>query len=88
MANIEFIKKYGKRNFISICQSIENNLIYYKYKKQISGYSISNRKGIVKIFYKKEVFKFEIADIYKDNAETLQEKMEQKIRGNLNATRV
>lgn len=71
MNNAEFKKQYGIKSFNDLSDIVNNNLIYYKYQKKINGYKISNRKGIVTIYYKKQQFKFELAKIYNKDIDVI-----------------
>lgn len=79
MNNAEFKKQYGIKSFNDLSDIVNNNLVYYKYQKKISGYKISNRKGIVTIYYKKQQFKFELAKIYDKDINVIINRMEEII---------
>ena len=53
MSNAEFIKEYGKFEFIEMCKNISQDLAVAKAMKKIGGYKVNNTKKIVK-FYKKD----------------------------------
>ena len=53
MKNIDFIKKYGKREFIDICKYIPMQLLLARTEKKIGGFKINNSKKYVK-FYRKD----------------------------------
>jgi len=52
MNNIDFINKYGKREFIDMCKYIPMELSLAKAQRQIGGFKINNSKKRVK-FYRK-----------------------------------
>lgn len=79
MSNAEFKKQYGIKSFKDLEDMVNNNLVYYKYQKKISGYRISNRKGIATIYYKKQQFKFELANIYNKDIDVIIQMIEEII---------
>lgn len=52
MTNVDFIKRYGKREFIDMCKYIPQSLFLAKAQKKIGGFKINNTKKYVK-FYRK-----------------------------------
>lgn len=65
MRNIDFIKQYGKREFIDMCKFIPMQLSIAKAQKQIGGFKVNNSKKYVKFYRKdKESVNLEFATIY------------------------
>lgn len=65
MKNIDFIKKYGKREFIDICKYIPMQLSLARAEKKIGGFKINNSKKYVKFYRKdRESINLEFATIY------------------------
>ena len=65
MKNIDFIKQYGKREFIDMCKFIPMQLSIAKAQKQIGGFKVNNSKKYVKFYRKdKESVNLEFATIY------------------------
>lgn len=65
MRNIDFIKQYGKREFIDMCKFIPIQLSIAKAQKQIGGFKVNNSKKYVKFYRKdKESVNLEFATIY------------------------
>lgn len=65
MKNIDFIKKYGKREFIDICKYIPMQLSLARAEKKIGGFKINNSKRYVKFYRKdRESINLEFATIY------------------------
>ena len=65
MKNIDFIKKYGKREFIDICKYIPMQLSLARAEKKIGGFKINNSKKYVRFYRKdKESINLEFATIY------------------------
>ena len=66
MRNIDFIKQYGKREFIDMCKFIPMQLSIAKAQKQIGGFKVNNSKKYVKFYRKdKESVNLEFATIYR-----------------------
>lgn len=65
MKNIDFIKKYGKREFIDICKYIPMQLSLARAEKKIGGFKINNSKKYVRFYRKdRESINLEFATIY------------------------
>ena len=48
MKNIDFIKQYGKREFIDMCKFISMQLSIAKIRRQIGGFKVNNSKKRIK----------------------------------------
>lgn len=65
MRNVDFINKYGKREFRDICDYIPMKLSLARAEKQIGGFKVNNSKKYVKFYRKdKESVCLEFATIY------------------------
>ena len=65
MRNIDFIKQYGKREFVDMCKFIPTQLSVAKAQKEIGGFKVNNSKKYVKFYRKnKESVNLEFATIY------------------------
>lgn len=74
MKNIDFIKKYGKREFIDICKYVPMQLSLAKTEKKIGGFKINNSKKYVKFYRKdKESIYLEFATIFNIGCDKLAE---------------
>lgn len=74
MKNIDFIKKYGKREFIDICKYVPMQLSLAKTEKKIGGFKINNSKKYVKFYRKdKESVYLEFATIFNIGCDKLAE---------------
>lgn len=74
MKNIDFIKKYGKREFIDICKYVPMQLSLAKTEKKIGGFKINNSKKYVKFYRKdKESVYLEFATIFNVGCDKLAE---------------
>lgn len=50
MRNVDFIKKYGNREFIDMCKYIPIQLSVARAQKEIGGFKVYNGKKYVKFF--------------------------------------
>ena len=74
MKNIDFIKKYAKREFIDICKYVPMQLSLAKTEKKIGGFKINNSKKYVKFYRKdKESVYLEFATIFNIGCDKLAE---------------
>lgn len=71
--NNDFIKKYGKFEFLEMCKHIPQDLAVAKYNKEIGGYKINNKKKIAKIYSKDKRFDVcvDFATIYMVGCDTI-----------------
>lgn len=73
MKNIDFIKQYGKREFLDMCRYIPMELSVARMQKQIGGFKINNTKKKVKFFRKdKESIYLDFATIFNIGCDKLQ----------------
>jgi hypothetical protein len=65
MNNIDFIKQYGKREFIDMCEFIFMQLSITKAQRKIGDFKVNNSKKYVKFYRKnKDSVNLEFATIY------------------------
>lgn len=65
MNNIQFIKKYGKQEFIDICKNINHDLEIAKFMKEICCYKINKIQKNVKFYINgKGCITLDFASIY------------------------
>ena len=77
MKNIDFIKRYGKREFIDMCKFIPMQLSIAKMQRQIGGFKVNNSKKYVKFYRKnKESVNLEFATIYNIGCDKLADYLE------------
>lgn len=73
MKNVDFIKQYGKREFLDMCRYIPMELSVARMQKQIGGFKINNTKKKVKFFRKdKESIYLDFATIFNIGCDKLQ----------------
>ena len=77
MRNVDFINKYGRKEFIDLCKNMPMELLLAKAQKKIGGFKINNSKKRVKFFRKnKESVYLEFAMIFSLGYDNLQKYIE------------
>ena len=79
MTNVDFIKRYGKREFIDMCTYIPQSLCLAKVQEKIGGFKINNTKKYVKFYRKgKESKNIEFATIFSIGCDKLQKYLDEE----------